>query len=154
MHLKNSDHALLRPERAHLTKLDRKIPAEDLETMNNILLQFFDGKENEDPWDINVAIYLSAVSILDSHGKLESSKWERKPINKPGWLRNFENQINGIRRKLSHIDLILKTDPSNVIKNRKVKIRLRKWYGNLKTDNLKYHQCRLKHELKMLKPIF
>ena len=136
--------------RPYQTKIDRKIPNEELSAMSNILKRFF--KENEvDTWMINVAIYSSAVTILERHGKLKLSKQESKAKTTPGWLTNFENQINGIRRKLSHIDIVLKSDPSNQpSKHKEIKNKIRKLCGNLKRDNLKSHQSRLKHELKVV----
>ena len=137
--------------RPYQTKIDRKIPNEELLTMNNILKKFFEEQQDVDTWIINVAIYSSAVVLLERQGKLKLSKEDIKPKNKPGWLKNFENQINAIRRKLSHIDIIQKSDPSNnTNKHQRIKNKIKKFSGNLKADNLKYHQSRLKHELKVI----
>ena len=47
--------------------------------------------------------YVTAITLLAKHGKLR----EKKENETPEWILNIENKINAIRRKLSHVNLIL-----------------------------------------------
>ena len=57
-------------------------------------------------WDINVCLYVSAITLPEFNGLLEQKNIKRK--EKPGWLIQAETKIEAIRKHLSRIDVVLK----------------------------------------------
>ena len=80
--------------------------------------------------------------------KAEDQCLYKKP--KPGWQTQAENRINSLRKKLSYIDVVEKCKQTNTYTNhqQKIKQKLKKWYGNIKQDNLDARKTTLKLELK------
>ena len=141
-------------EREFLTRIDRKINENVMSKVNTILEEYIAdlmGKDELNAWTLNSLTYTAALTVLESEGKLAPVKRRTKKRTKPGWQSVFEDQINGIRRKLSYIDIMLKMKPENRNKQqKKVGNTLRRLYGNLKTQTLEMNQVRLKHELKVV----
>ena len=107
--------------------------------------------ESIDLWKINVMQYTTAITLLARHGKLREKKnmWKEKIT--PGWISNFENKINAIRRKLSHVTLILYCKDHRNLTQKQLNIRrkLQKMYGNVKTTRFQEIKAQLTHELRV-----
>ena len=82
------------------------------------------------------------------HGKLREKKNTRKEKKTPGWISNFENKINAIRRKLSHVTVILNCKEHRKLTKKQLNIRrkLQKMYGSVKTTRLHKIKAQLTHE--------
>ena len=105
--------------------------------------------ENIDLWHINVMQYTMAVTLLGRHGKLWERKTRKYEKKDPVWMTNITNRINAIRRKLSHVNLILKCKQEGKY-TRKQKIihgKLARLYGSTKKWRLIEVEARLKHDL-------
>ena len=136
------------------TKLDRNIPEIDLVIANRIVTEFiFRNRQKIEflLWDINVACYVTAVTLLERIGRLKPKTYANKK-SKPGWQTQAENRINSIRKRLSYmyVDVVGKCKQTNSYTNhqQKIKQKLKKWYGNVKQDNLDARRITLKLELK------
>ena len=117
--------------REYETRMDRKILEEEWSIANQIIEQNLTeiGKEQEiSIWQIDVALYVTAITLLGRH---------RKP-SKPGWQVNFENRVSATRRKLSQVAVVIKCLKENRFTNhqRELKRKLTKRYGNLTMNNL------------------
>ena len=62
---------------------------------------------------------------------------------------NFENKINAIRRKLSHVTLILNCKGKLMQKQQNIKRKLKKMHGSVKTNRVHEIKAQLTHELKV-----
>ena len=81
--------------------------------MNNVIEEFIKTKEVVTFWDINVVHYCAAITVIDYTGKLKELNRPTKNNKKDGWLTQSQEQINAIRRKISHIEVTLKSMRSN-----------------------------------------
>ena len=138
-------------DREYQTKLDRNMPEIELVIANRIVSEFIQeqAKDGISLSDINVASYLTAVTLLERIGWLKpKTNAYKKP--KRGWQTQAENRINSLRKKLSYIDEVEKCKQTNTYTNhqQKIKQKLKKWYGNIKKDNLDARKTTLKLELK------
>ena len=113
--------------------------------------EIIQNDESIDLWKINVMQYTTAITLLARHGKLREKKNTRKEKKTPGWISNFENKINAIRRKLSHVTLILNCKDHRNLTQKQLNIRrkLQKMYGSVKTTRLKEIKAQLTHELRV-----
>ena len=71
---------------------------------------------------------------------------------KPRWLIVHEQKINNIRRKISYISVILHCQNNNtpLTKHQEtIKVKLKKWYRNIKHVTLNAKLAELKHKLKV-----
>ena len=100
-------------------------------------------------WKINVMQYASAVTLLARHGKLRQRRNIHSRKKPPGWISNFENKINAIRKKLSHVALILNCKSEVTQKQQNIKRKLKKMYGSVKTNRMQEIKMQLTHELKV-----
>ena len=132
------------------TKKDRRI--DDLEIlaangiMNEVILT--EG-ENINLRKINVMQYTTVVTLLATQGRLREKKNVRTKKKTPGWILNIENRINAIRRKLSHVTLILKcVDVNNMTrKQSNIRRKLKRMYGSVRASRLEEVEANLEHEL-------
>ena len=71
-------------------------------------------------WDINVCLYVSAITLLEFNGLLKQKSTKKK--EEPGWLVQSETKIEAIRKHLSRIDVVLKCKEKKSVyeKNRKI----------------------------------
>ena len=88
--------------------------------------------ENINLWKINLMQYTTAITLLARHGRLREKKNVRTKRKTPGWILNIENRINAIRRKISHVTLILKCVDVNNMTRKQYNIRrkLKRMYGS------------------------
>ena len=91
----------------------------------------------------------TAVTLLDRHGKLREKRNTHSKKKAPGWISNFENKINTITRKLSHVTLIRNCKGKLTQKQQKIKRKLKKMYGSMKTNRMQEIKTQLTHELKV-----
>ena len=124
--------------------MDRKIPEEEWSIANQIMEQHLTeiGKEQEiSIWQIDVALYVTAITLSGRHGKLRETRREKTKPSKPGWQVNFEKRVSAIRRKLSQENRFTNNQ-------REIKRKLTKRYGNLTMNKLLKIQTDLKIDLK------
>ena len=137
-------------DRNFSTKVNCKIDPKSIDTLNEVIFEFQNTLSRLSFWELNVVHYASAIILIQRHGKLN----ERKPVIKPvkrGWETELGNQINAIRRKMSHVTLIMNF-PSDHILNKKQKaiaVKVKKYCGNLEHDSLISKLTLLNHELKV-----
>ena len=101
-------------------------------------------------WDINVAHYATAITVISWKGNLrEHKKW--KEPSKPGWLVQAETRIAAMRRKLSFIDCIIKckTEYQFSKQQREIERKLKHWYGNTRMGTLLFRKNELLHDVKV-----
>ena len=101
-------------------------------------------------WDINIMIYTAAITLKKYLGNLKENKQERTTAAKPGWIRNLEQKIVSLRRKIAHTELIIKCKQLNTFTTyqRKISARLKRLFGNTKIRTLEYNLKILKQDLK------
>ena len=138
-------------ERKYLTKKDRKIEELELQAANRITEdKLTDEGDNINLWKLNVMQYTTAITLLERHGKLREKNFIRSERKAPGWILNLENQINAVRRNLSHVTLILSVEANNLTwKQLMIKKKLKKIYGSTKNSRLIEAHANLKHELRI-----
>ena len=97
-------------ERTYQTRIDRTINANNLAAMNKVLGEqlavISDNDNGLSLWDLDVAYYAAAITLLQREGKLKEVKRMRRKMEKPGWQINLEQCIESTRRCLSFIDLL------------------------------------------------
>lgn len=137
-------------ERPYQTRKDRKIEQIEIKAVNAIMEQVVKANgENIDLKYINAMQYTSAVTLLSQHGKLRETKTTKASIKTPIWISNIQNRIDAIRRKLAHVNLILKCKETSQFtpKQRTIEKKLKKIYGGTGIPRLHSVQCKLKHDL-------
>ena len=130
-----------------LTKKDRRIDDLEILAANRIMDEvILTEVENINLWKINVMQYTTAITLLARHGRLREKKNVRTKRKTPGWILNIENRINAIRRKISHVTLILKCiDVNNMTrKQSNIRRKLKRMYGASRLEEV---EANLKHEL-------
>ena len=95
-----------------MTIYDRERPKNiegdiELKAANKIMEEIIENDKSIILWKINVMQYATAVTLLARHGKLRERRNTHSKKKPPGWISNFENKINAIRRKLSTPPLYL-----------------------------------------------
>ena len=140
-------------DRQYMTKKDRKIEDIELRAANKIMEEIIENDKNVTLWKINVMQYTTAVTLLARHGKLRQKKNDRPKKKTPGWISNFENKINAIRRKLSHVTLLLNYKGKLTRKQQNIKRKLKRMYGSVKTSRMEEIKAQLTHELKVTSKI-
>ena len=136
--------------RNFLTKKDRRIDDLEILAANRIMDEvILTEGENINLWKINVMQYTTAITLLARHGRLREKKNVRAKRKTPGWILNIENRINAIRRKISHVTLILKcVDVNNMTrKQSNIRRKLKRMYGSVRASRLEEVEANLKHEL-------
>ena len=140
-------------DRQYMTKKDRKIEDIELRAANKIMEEIIENDKNVTLWKINVMQYTTAVTLLARHGKLRQKKNDRPKKKTPGWISNFKNKINAIRRKLSHVTLLLNYKGKLTRKQQNIKRKLKRMYGSVKTSRMEEIKVQLTHELKVTSKI-
>ena len=138
--------------REFTTKKDRKIEDIEIIAVNRIMEEVIDEMGNNiDLWHINVMEYVTAITLLGRHGKLREKRYKKTARKTPGWIINITNRINAIRRKLSHINLILQCQKENKYtkKQKYIERGLKKKYGSVRRSRLLEMEAILKHDLKV-----
>ena len=141
-------------ERTYQTRIDRTINANNLAAMNKVLGEqlavISDNDNGLSLWDLDVAYYAAAITLLQREGKLKEVKRMRRKMEKPGWQINLEQRIESTRRRLSFIDLILKCKQQGKYTShqRKIESKLKKWYRKTTKENLTRVRTMLKQDLK------
>ena len=112
---------------------------------------FTSSKERLTFWDINCAQYSAAVALLEHSGKLSECTKKCKIPDKRPWELQAESQINAIRRKMSHITLILQCSNRNTMtkKQKEITTKIKNLCGNLKVVTLNSKLATLNHQLKV-----
>ena len=137
-------------DRIYTTRKDRKITDAEIEATNRIMEEVIqDMKENMKLWHISVMQYTTAVTLLARHGKLRERKNKKRDQKPRGWMINIKNKIDAIRRKLSHINLIIKYKKENIFTpiQRNIQKKLKRMYGSVRMERLIEMKTRLKHDL-------
>ena len=100
-------------------------------------------------WHIDVMQHTTAITLLGRHGKLRERKTRKYENKEPGWMINITNRINAIRRKLSHVNLILKCKKEGKYTHKQeiIQEKLRRMYGSTRKDRLIEVETRLRHDL-------
>ena len=124
---------------------------DSLTIVNEIISDQMSENEHLSFWDINCLQYSAAVTLLEHSGKLKECEKKRTAPKKPSWQVQAEIQISAIRRKISHITVILNCDGrDDLTKNqRKIAEKLKKLYRSLKPETLQSKLAILKHDLKV-----
>ena len=137
--------------REFTTKKDKGIEEIEILAINEIIEESLENDERIDLWKINVMQYTTAVTLLARHGKLRERTNNQGKKKTPGWILNYENRVNAIRRKLAHVQVILncKDNTKLTTKQYGIKEKLRNLYGSTKRARMLEVQANLKHELKV-----
>ena len=137
--------------REFTTKKDRRIEEIEILAINKIIEESLENDERIDLWKINVMQYTTAVTLLARHGKLHERRNNQGKRKTTGWILNYENRVNAIRRKLAHVQVILncKDNVKLMKKQYVIKEKLRNLYGSTKRAKMLEVQANLKHELKV-----
>ena len=139
-------------ERKYQTKVDRKVNQKLLNTVDRIVdekLKDMYDKDGVSLWDLNVVYYTSAVTTLETNGKLREIRSMERRNSKPGWQIQLEQHIDSLRRRLSFTDVILKCKEQQryTTHQRNIEHKLKKWYGKMTKENLKRVRILLKQDL-------
>ena len=137
-------------ERPFKTTVDRRINPAALETVNNTISKLVARQGQLSFWEVNVAHYSAAITLLHSEGKLRPAK-NTKKHTRQDWTVQHMTQINSIRRKISHITLTMQCAAAHQFthKQKKVCQKVKKLCGNLKVQTLNAKLAQLKHKLKV-----
>ena len=100
-------------------------------------------------WHINVMQKTTAITLLERHGKLWEKRSRKVERKEPGWMIDITNRITAIRRKISHVNVILKCklDGKYTPKQKFIQKKLTRIYGSTTKTRLTEVETRLKHEL-------
>ena len=130
--------------------MDCKISKESIEAMNEIIKEFKTTLQEMSFWEINVIQYVSAITLIERHGKLKEMKMV-KSSGKKRWESELENQINVIRRKISQVTVVMDCLKNNSFtkKQKAVSTKVKQLCGNLKNATLVSKLALLKHDLKV-----
>ena len=106
---------MLLQEREYTMKIERNIPENELRMVNLIVSEFIEENmkgKGISLWDINVACYTSAVTLLERLGRLKA-KTNTYKNQKPGWQIQAETWINSLQKKLSLIHMVEQCKANN-----------------------------------------
>ena len=143
---------MLLQEHEYTTKIDRNIPENEMRMVNLIVSEFIEENmkgKGISLWEINVARYTSAVTLLERLGRLKA-KTNTYKNQKPGWQIQAETQINSLWKKLSLINVVeqCKANNSYTRHQRTIERKINKWYGSTKQETLQFRKVDLKQQLK------
>jgi Reverse transcriptase (RNA-dependent DNA polymerase) len=140
-------------ERPFETKVNCQIPSETIEAINLLIESLVSS--NAVPcaslWDVNVIVYSAAVTLIQRHGRLKPRGSHGK-LREPPWKALLQDQINSVRRKISHIKCVLECQSKGhfTTKQKKVSIKVQRLYRTLKRPHLENQVALLTHDLKTL----
>ena len=135
-------------EREHTTK----IPKNELRIINLIVSEFIENNKKGRGillWDINVAYYTSAVTLIERLGR-PKAKTNAYKNQKPGWQIQAETRINSLRKKLSLINVVeqCKANNSYTRHQRTIERKIKKSHGFTRRETLEFWKVDLKQQLK------
>ena len=95
-------------------------------------------------------IYTAAIALKNYLGDLKETKQEKITSTKPGWIKNLEQKIVLLRRKIAHAELIIKCKQLNTFTthDRKISTKLKQLFSNTKIRTLEYNLKILEQDLK------
>ena len=102
--------------------------------------------------NMNIIQYCAILDVLEKNNSLKEKNLQPKKQMKPRWFIVHEQKINNIRRKISYISVILHCQNNNtpLTKHQEtIKVKLKKWYRNIKHVTLNAKLAELKQELKV-----
>ena len=88
--LKNIERFQTMPlrERSYYTKITRKPSENKIQIIDNIANKYATNLKSEkailDYWDINVMLYMAAITVKNNLGDLKKTKQEKTTVTKPG----------------------------------------------------------------------
>ena len=137
--------------RKYQRRKDRKIEDIELIAANKIMEEIIQTDESIDLWKIMSCSTLQPLLFWLDTKNYVKRKTRGKKRKHRGWISNFENKINVIRRKLSHVTLILNCKDHRNLTQKQLNIRrkLQKMYGSVKTTRLQEIKAQLTHELRV-----
>ena len=76
-------------------------------------------------------LYTAAITLKNHSGDLKATKQEKITVTKPRWIRNLEQKIVLLRRKIAHTELITKCKQLNTFTTHQLKIstKLKQLFG-------------------------
>ena len=100
--------------------------------------------------DINNILYTSAATV---NMYLNCARERKLKIEKPPekrWIINLEEKINYIRRRLSHVYLVIQCKQNGTFTKHQLNIKhkLQRKYGSVSSRNINYQKAMLQQELK------
>ena len=102
--------------RPYQTYLDCKVPEIEIDLMNQIIEQDLKIRKDINMWLINVITYAAAITLIERHGKPKPSKINNiKSSKEPNYVIKLKSQIESIRRKISHIDVVIEIKENSII---------------------------------------
>ena len=138
----------------HIKATDLKPLTNEMKSVNYIAHQHLcnlKSDRNIELWDINVAVYSAAVTVLQSFNKLKEHKdTTAKQVSTPKWIQNIDSKINSIRRKIAHLRLIIKCKQNGTFTPHQERIhtQLKQKYGSTSFSMLHYKLKLNEQELK------
>ena len=96
------------------------------------------------------AVYYSCHFTSEAWETTREKNQEKRSETPPGgWMINIKNKTDAIRRKLSHINLIIKCKTENIFtpRQRNIQKKLKRMYGSVRMERLIEMETRLKHDL-------
>ena len=136
--------------REYSTRCDFKLDPKVMEEINVIINDYKNTFTELTFWDINVICYASAITLIETYGKLKECKAGGNSVSrKQPWELQLTNQISSIRRKISHITLTQECIAKNSFtkKQKIVSANVKKLCGSLQKEKLSSKLALLKHDL-------
>ena len=133
--------------REYLTKKDRNIEEQEIQASNIIMEeQIIEEGDNISLRKINDMHYVTAIILLKRHGKLRTRTTTRKERKTPIWITNIQNKISAIRRKISHLHVVLqcKKEQKFSQKQNKIRDKIKGTCGNCKRRTVEEVLTKLK----------
>ena len=92
-------------------------------------------------------LYMAAITLKNHSGDLKATKQEKITVTKPRWIRNLEQKIVLLKRKIVHTELITKCKQLNTFTTHQLKTstKLKQLFG---IRSLEYNLKILKEYLK------
>ena len=130
--------------------LDNRVHTTDVnKTISNDVLLAINTVENRHPhniddvtfWEINVTLYVAAVSVKQYTNDLKQV--EREPIRKnsaPGWVKQIEHSIERIRKEIAQLSVMVECEKTNTYSKHQLKLKqvFTKRYGDFRLKSLQF----------------
>ena len=137
-------------ERNYDIKMLQKITKDQWQILNYIIESFV--KSNcilMDLWTINVTQYCAILAILEKNNSSKEKNLQPKKQMKHRWLIIHEQKINNIRPNIYQSYSLAITITPLTKHQETIKVKLKKWYKNIKYVILNAKLAELKHKLKV-----
>ena len=133
-------------KRPYQTKVRKKPTEIEIKAVNQLASEY----RCESFEDINMLVYVSAVTIQTHLDDLKEHKRPGRKPKKPGWITNLETKVEQLRRKISFVTVMMECQNKNQFTRHQMNLKrkLQKWFGNTKPKTLNYRLLKLKQELK------